>query len=101
MASGPNNACLSWDVVQAKLPWGILLLIGAGFAMAEAADKSKLSVIIGEQLRSLDMWPKELIVFVVSLLTSLITEAATNSAVAAILLPVLKELVSTAKIDSL
>lgn len=95
-----NNFCLSWDVVQAKLPWGVLLLIGGGFAMAEAAEKSKMSVLIGEQLRSLEAWPKELIVFAVTLFTASVTEAASNSGTASIMLPVMKELVSAKNIGS-
>ena len=62
--------------------------------MAEAADKSNMSVLIGEQLKSLHAWPKELIVFSVCLLTAGVTESASNTATASILLPVLKELVS-------
>lgn len=86
------EGCLSWDVVQSKVPWGIVLLLGGGFAMAEAADKSNMSVLIGEQLKALDVLPKEAIVFLVCLVTAVVTEAASNTATASILLPVLKEL---------
>ena len=98
MKPGTNNSCLSWDVVQEKLPWGFILLLGGGYAMAEGAEKSNMSLVIGEHLKSLDKWPKELILFAVSLMTAGITEAASNTATAAILLPVLKELVCAEKI---
>ena len=94
----PFETCMSWKVIQEKLPWGVIILLGGGFAMAEAAEKSKMSVMIGEQMRSLEVLPKEAIVILVSLMTATVTEAASNVVTASILLPVLKELVS---IDSL
>lgn len=62
--------------------------------MAEAADKSNMSRLIGDQLKALEVLPKEVIVLLVSLMTAGVTEAASNTATASILLPVLKELVS-------
>lgn len=32
---------LSWKVVQKKLPWGIVLLLGGGFALAKGSEVSK------------------------------------------------------------
>lgn len=29
---------LDWKTAQAKLPWGVILLIGGGFALADAAQ---------------------------------------------------------------
>ena len=98
MGDGKNLSagCLSWQVVAEKVPWGIVILLGGGFAMATAAEKSGLSVVLGEQLRSLDVLPREAIVFIVCIMTAMATEAASNTATASILLPILKELVSSA-----
>lgn len=85
---------MTWDVVQKKIPWGVVLLLGGGFAMAEASKESGLSVWLGEQLQYFDVMPKEAIVFIVCLMTAMLTEVASNTATASILLPVLKELVS-------
>lgn len=32
---------LSWKVVQKKLPWGIVLLLGGGFALAKGSEVSQ------------------------------------------------------------
>lgn len=88
----PSPACMSWDVVQQKIPWGVVLLLGGGFAMAEGANNSGLSSWLGEQLVAFNVMPKEAIVFVVCLMTAMVTEVASNTATASILLPVLKEM---------
>ena len=56
--TGPYEGCLTWQVVQEKIPWGVILLLGGGFAMAEAADQSGMSQFIGEQLKALEVLPK-------------------------------------------
>ena len=45
---GPTLLC--WDKVQRNFPWGIILLMGGGFALAEGAKVSCLSDLIGESL---------------------------------------------------
>ena len=44
--AGP--ALLVWEDVQRKFPWGIILLMGGGFALAEGARLSCLSNLIGK-----------------------------------------------------
>ena len=46
--AGPT--LLVWDRVQAKFPWGIILLMGGGFALAEGARVSCLSDLIGNKI---------------------------------------------------
>ncbi|XP_018018962.1 solute carrier family 13 member 5 isoform X2 [Hyalella azteca] len=86
------EGCLTWEVVQQKLPWGVVLLLGGGFAIAEAADASGLSLWLGDQLQALEVLPEALIVFLVCLMTAMVTEVASNTATASILMPVLKEM---------
>ncbi|XP_068207337.1 Na(+)/citrate cotransporter-like isoform X1 [Palaemon carinicauda] len=100
-APTPSPACMSWQVVQEKIPWGVVLLLGGGFAMAEGANKSGLSAWLGEQLVAFNVMPKEAIVFVVSLMTAMLTEVASNTATASILLPVLKEMALNINVNPL
>ena len=44
--AGPS--LLVWEDVQRKFPWGIILLMGGGFALAEGARVSCLSNLIGK-----------------------------------------------------
>ncbi len=38
--AGPAPRLLNWKVAQKKLPWGIVLLLGGGFALAKGSDVS-------------------------------------------------------------
>ncbi|KAF2367835.1 Solute carrier family 13, partial [Trinorchestia longiramus] len=87
-----NEGCLTWKVVQEKVPWGVVLLLGGGFAIAEASDASGLSSWLGEQLTALESLPTALTVFLVCIMTAMVTEVASNTATASILMPVLKEM---------
>ena len=41
---------LDWQFVQKRFPWGVALLFGGGFALAEGATRSGLSKYVGDQL---------------------------------------------------
>lgn len=39
-AAGPTPRLLTWKAAQKKLPWGIVLLLGGGFALAKGSEVS-------------------------------------------------------------
>jgi hypothetical protein len=45
----PAAPLITWNTVEKKMPWGIILLFGGGFALAAGSDSSKLSEWIGDQ----------------------------------------------------
>ena len=55
-----SKGCLEWHVVQKKVPWGLVLLLGGGFAMGEASDASGLSTWMGTSFRRSTCCRKEL-----------------------------------------
>ncbi|KAK2714007.1 Na(+)/citrate cotransporter-like isoform X2 [Artemia franciscana] len=88
--AGP--ALLNWQVCQDKIPWGIVLLLGGGFALSDAVKVSGLSDWLGIQLEGLKVLPQFAILVIVCVMTAIVTEVASNTATANILLPVLAKM---------
>ena len=73
-----------------KVPWGIVLLFGGGFALARGMEVSALSAWLGRQLHPLGgIWPPGIVAAVSGMLTFL-TELTSNTATTNMVLPVLK-----------
>jgi len=89
-ASARTVPLLDWDEAEAKMPWGILLLFGGGFAIGDAFRSSGLSNVLGQALAGgLAGLPGPLVVLGVALFVILITEFMNNTACAQVLLPIL------------
>ncbi|XP_023349618.1 solute carrier family 13 member 5 isoform X3 [Eurytemora carolleeae] len=91
-AGAGGETLLNWKLVQEKLAWGVIVLLGGGFALAEGAERSCLNIWAGEQLAKLGGLPPQVLRIILSLLVSLITQVASNAATASMLLPVLLQL---------
>lgn len=91
--SRDGRPILDWSLAR-KLPWGVLLLMGAGFAISAAFDRSGLTLWIGAQIEgfgSLAADPAVLFVVLVAAVVAasiVVTEFASNTASSNILLPV-------------
>ncbi|KAK2714267.1 Na(+)/citrate cotransporter-like isoform X2 [Artemia franciscana] len=83
---------VNWKICQEKIPWGLVLLLGGGFALSDATKISGLSDWLGSQLEGLKILPESLILIVVCIMTASVTEVASNTATANILLPVLAKM---------
>ena len=80
---------LDWKTVQEKLPWGILLLFGGGFALAHGFRSSGLDVWIGQQLTGIQALPIWMIILTLCLGITFLTEFTSNTATATMILPVI------------
>jgi sodium-dependent dicarboxylate transporter 2/3/5 len=79
---------LSWEE-GSDLPWGILILFGGGLSLASAFGSSGLSGWIAQGVISLKGVPSWLLVFIVTGAISLLTELTSNTATAALVIPLL------------
>lgn len=84
---------LDWKTAQDNVSWGVMLLLGGGFALAEGSETSGLSHWMGDQLTFLENLPQPLITIIVCLLALFLTEVASNTATCTILLPVIRRMV--------
>ena len=71
-----------------KIPWGIILLFGGGFALAKGFSSTGLSIYIGEQLKGLQDISPLYIIFISAFTISFLTELTSNTAVAQMIIPV-------------
>ena len=66
---------------------------GGGFALSDASRDSGLSAWLGEQLSGLRVLPPFVIMLIICIMTVIVTEVASNTATANILLPILAQMV--------
>ncbi|NXC99375.1 S13A5 protein, partial [Certhia familiaris] len=92
---------LDWNVVQRKMPWSIVLLLGGGFALADASAHSGLSAWLGRQMTPLGSIPPWAIATVISLTIAVFTECTSNVATATLFLPVFSTMATSIKIHPL
>ena len=82
-----------------KIPWGVLLLIGGGLALASGFTATGLDMWIADKLLFLGELDYFLIVLVIVTITMLTSELMSNTAVAALLLPIMAVLGATTELD--
>ncbi len=79
---------LDWEHGK-RAPWGILLLFGGGFAIAAGFTESGLTHWVGDQLGALQGVPVLLVMLVVALTMTFLTEMTSNTATTTMMLPIL------------
>ena len=84
-----SSRLMDWSFTERRVPWGILLLIGGGFALASGVGSSGLSAIIGDAMTGLGSLPAALLIGVVVLMVCLLSELGSNTATASLTLPIL------------
>ncbi|MCB0402750.1 MAG: SLC13/DASS family transporter [Flavobacteriales bacterium] len=94
----PQKTLLTWKKAR-TLPWGILLLFGGGFAIAGGFDSSGLSVLIGNLFAKLPFDSPVVIVSLVCLVLTFLTEITSNTATTNLLLPILAKASAVLGID--
>lgn len=79
---------LNWEIVNRKLAWGVILLMGGGFALADACEHAGLSGWVGENLKSMGVLPGWVIGLILAYIVAGITNITSNSATATLFLPI-------------
>lgn len=89
-AGGGHKATLmDWPTIEKGLPWGVMLLLGGGFAMASAMQSTGLAAWIGTKLSVLEGAPPWLLVLSICTLATFLTEITSNIAVVLMFSPVI------------
>ena len=90
----PSPGLIGWKIINQKMHWSLIFVLGGGFAIAAGSQSSGLSSMLGRGLIGLKTMDPFWILFIVCVFAETATELTSNVAVANIILPVLAEMVS-------
>ena len=89
---GQTEYLMNWETTT-RIPWGILLLFGGGFAIAGAFESTKLSHWVGEVFKSVAdlsrLRQPDVLVTAVCILLTFLTEFTSNVATVNTVLPII------------
>jgi sodium-dependent dicarboxylate transporter 2/3/5 len=88
VVDGRRETLLDWKTAT-DIPWGMLLLFAGGICIAVAFEKSGLSALLGQQLAGAKDLPLFLLILIICLVVTLMSELTSNTATATLILPVL------------
>jgi sodium-dependent dicarboxylate transporter 2/3/5 len=83
-----NLFVMDWHWAS-KMPWGVLILFGGGLALADGFKETQLADWIGNQVSLLEHAPIIILVIAVTALIIFLTELTSNTATAAMVMPIL------------
>ncbi|MCY4342879.1 MAG: SLC13 family permease [Gammaproteobacteria bacterium] len=86
--NGKGGRLLDWETAN-RIPWGMLILFGAGLTIAGAFASSGLSEAIGSTLGGIAAWHVLAVMGVICLSVTFLTETTSNTATTTLLMPIL------------
>ncbi|MFH6768845.1 DASS family sodium-coupled anion symporter [Gaetbulibacter aquiaggeris] len=100
VASKKPTMLLDWKSAS-KVPWGVVMIVGGGYAIADSFNHTGLATFLGSKLSFISNYPVIIILVIVILLMIFITEINSNTATANIFLPVLAAMAVAGQINPL
>ena len=88
LPAGDGRAVMDWRTAV-QLPWGIVLLLGGGLALAAAVKSHEVDLLLGAQATAFSQLPDFAALLLVVALIVFLTEFASNTATTAALVPML------------
>ena len=96
--NGRGGRLLDWQTAE-NIPWGMLLLFAGGIAIAKGFAASGLSDMLGNGLSFLTAMPLWLMLVLLCLSVTFLTEITSNTATATLLMPILAVAAESAGFD--
>ena len=88
---GSTRPLLTWDEAR-TIPWDVLLLFGGGLSLAAAMESTGLARWLADALSSLGSFPPLVIYVGLALFVLVLSELASNTAVATMMMPIVAAL---------
>ncbi|XP_037935267.1 protein I'm not dead yet isoform X2 [Teleopsis dalmanni] len=92
LPTSTTPSLITWKFIQSKVPWGLIFLLGGGFALAEGSKVSGMATLIGNALVGLKSLHHAILLLVVIIVAVVLTAFSSNVAIANIIVPVLAEM---------
>ncbi len=83
-----KGTLMDWKSAK-KLPWDVLLIFGAGLAIAKGFSQTDLTTWLAVQFREFSFLPVYLLVLIIITFINFLTEITSNTATASLVLPLL------------
>ena len=87
LPAGNGTRLLEWEEFK-RIPWDVLILFGGGFALADALETSGFSKWAGARLSFVGGWHPILMIVVLCVVVTLLSEVASNVATATAMMPI-------------
>ena len=91
---------LEWEEAR-TIPWDVLLLFGGGLSLAAGMEASGLTARLASSLGALGGLPRPVVYLALATLVVLLSEIASNTAVAALMMPLVASLAGATGIPAL
>ena len=95
---GKGERLLDWRTAN-EVPWGLLILVGAGMCLGTAFKESGLSAALASALTGLGKVDPVYLILSVALLVTFLTEMTSNTATTNILMPILGAVAVASMLD--
>lgn len=92
--TGKRSALMDWERTR-NLPWGVLLLFGAGLSLANGIERTGLALWLGDYMSGAVLLHPLIMIAGLVTLVIFMTELTSNTATTATLLPILAALAMT------
>jgi sodium-dependent dicarboxylate transporter 2/3/5 len=87
LPAGGGARLLEWEEFK-RIPWDVLILFGGGFALADALETSGFSKWAGARLSFVGGWSPVLMIVMLCVAVTLLSEVASNVATATAMMPI-------------
>ncbi|XP_060802876.1 protein I'm not dead yet [Amyelois transitella] len=88
LPTAPIRSVLDWKTLNDVMPYSYMFLLGGGFAISTAAAATGMNEKISEFLSFMKNLPKEVALLVITVIVILVTNFASNVAVANVFVPI-------------
>lgn len=95
----PPFSILEWNTDKNSIPFRIMFLFGAGFAIASAFTHTGLASLIAQHLTGFASLPLWLFLLIIAVIVTFTTEITSNTALISIMLPILYSVANASGLD--